>query len=749
MTSGNGIGTCAGRIAARARPLTFLFVLCVEGETGCGEPKPAGETCVPRGTTTAVLEVERPNLVANGSFETADTTDPSRPSNWTPQSWGTNDASFTYATDASTGHRAGSVEISTFSSGDAKWAFDAVPVVPGSSYVYGDRYKSSTATDVVGAYVQSDGTSIFQALGTAPASTDWATIAFAATPPPGTDRIIVYHLLAAVGALTIDDASLTLAQTPDMTRGVPNGSFEQGSDLDPDQPLAWRGEHWGDNDATFEYATSGPSGRHVVCTVSRHVNGDAKWYFDPVPVQPGTLYLFSDRYEATAASFLTARFTLADGSFEYTPLGSVPPRSAGLTLAKGTFIAPRGAVSATVFHGLSTTGTLRLDDASLVALPGTTEANGVPNGDLEQEANPNADVPALFSPNTWGANTASFSYLNEGHSGARSVRVDVTDFTSGAASWFYEPQPVIGGQAYRVSDYYRSNVDTEVVAEVSLSDGTITFVRLPVAYRSSSWAPYSAKLYLPSNAATVTVHHRLTRVGYLETDDYSLTRTTTLPFRRGLVSLTFDDGWRSIHDEALPLLRKHGATSTQYVVTGQIGSANRMTLSQIEDFHRRGHEVAAHTVTHPDLTTLARADLEREVRDSKTLLDRRFCAPTTSFASPFGIYDEASIQAIAPVYRSHRTTDVGYNTKDDFDVHRLKAQNIRSTTTTSEVAEWVARAARDRSYLIIVYHDVVEPAGSEFSTTPANLDAQLTAIQASGLPISTVSDAVDELLSQL
>ena len=66
---------------------------------------------------------------------------------------------------------------------------------------------------------------------------------------------------------------------------------------------------------------------------------------------------------------------------------------------------------------------------------------------------------------------------------------------------------------------------------------------------------------------------------------------------------------------------------------------------------------------------------------------------------------------------------------------------MRSTTTVSEVASWADQQPLDEGFLIIVYHDVTDTDGSEYSTSAANLDAQLTAIEARRLPFVTVGDA--------
>jgi peptidoglycan/xylan/chitin deacetylase (PgdA/CDA1 family) len=57
-------------------------------------------------------------------------------------------------------------------------------------------------------------------------------------------------------------------------------------------------------------------------------------------------------------------------------------------------------------------------------------------------------------------------------------------------------------------------------------------------------------------------------------------------------------------------------------------------------------ELASHTITHPDLTTLDAADLEREVAGSRRVLERRFDVAVDNFCYPAGRYDDGVIAAV-------------------------------------------------------------------------------------------------------
>jgi peptidoglycan/xylan/chitin deacetylase (PgdA/CDA1 family) len=134
-------------------------------------------------------------------------------------------------------------------------------------------------------------------------------------------------------------------------------------------------------------------------------------------------------------------------------------------------------------------------------------------------------------------------------------------------------------------------------------------------------------------------------VGYLKD-------RTPLPERS--VLLTFDDGYRSVYDEAFPVLRRHGMRATVFLTVGTSGGTDpdrrlpslsgRAMLSwgEIREMRDAGIEFGAHTLTHPDLTLLESAQIEREIGDSKAIVEDALGGPVSSFAYPYGSYDRRS-----------------------------------------------------------------------------------------------------------
>jgi peptidoglycan/xylan/chitin deacetylase (PgdA/CDA1 family) len=124
----------------------------------------------------------------------------------------------------------------------------------------------------------------------------------------------------------------------------------------------------------------------------------------------------------------------------------------------------------------------------------------------------------------------------------------------------------------------------------------------------------------------------------------------------GYAAISFDDGMRNNRTIALPILRDYGIAATVYVTIGFIDgispwigakSDNRMLSEQeIRELAREGWELGAHTMTHPDLSTLDYAACRREIEESRTALERIGEVGVETFAYPFGHYGPAAVAAV-------------------------------------------------------------------------------------------------------
>jgi peptidoglycan/xylan/chitin deacetylase (PgdA/CDA1 family) len=129
------------------------------------------------------------------------------------------------------------------------------------------------------------------------------------------------------------------------------------------------------------------------------------------------------------------------------------------------------------------------------------------------------------------------------------------------------------------------------------------------------------------------------------------------------VVLTFDDGYLSQYVAAFPTLQHFHWPGVLNLVAkdADIPDADVRKMLDADP----AWELASHTVTHADLTTLDSAELEQEVAGSRDLLRKRFGIPVDNFCYPAGRYDDAVIAAVKGAGYTGATTEVpGLATRD-------------------------------------------------------------------------------------
>jgi peptidoglycan/xylan/chitin deacetylase (PgdA/CDA1 family) len=400
-----------------------------------------------------------------------------------------------------------------------------------------------------------------------------------------------------------------------------------------------------------------------------------------------------------------------------------------------------------------------------VVTPPVDAANLIPNASLETSA-------TGTTPDSWqnfGANPSTFTYLNTGHTGGKSVQVQITSLpntpVAGGSDWYYADVPVTAGQSYKYSNWYMSDVATEVDAEV-IVNGVAQYFNLGSVAASSTWSQVSVTFTAPAGATSIAIYQTLASVGTLTTDDYSLTPYTPTPFTRGIVSVTFDDNWANQYANAYPYMKGLGLPATYYVISGSLGTSDYMTSANVVDLFQNGNEIGSHTVHHCDLTgqqtddptncplTITTAQVQSELADSKTALEALLGGtPVTDFAYPYGAYNATTISmAQADGYLSQRDVTAGLNTKDGLDVTKLKMFEVDSNITVAQVEAWIDQAAAEHAWLILTYHEVAttpsDPSDALYTTQPADFQAEMTYLKNSGIAVQTVKQALAEVQAQ-
>jgi peptidoglycan/xylan/chitin deacetylase (PgdA/CDA1 family) len=146
------------------------------------------------------------------------------------------------------------------------------------------------------------------------------------------------------------------------------------------------------------------------------------------------------------------------------------------------------------------------------------------------------------------------------------------------------------------------------------------------------------------------------RYSFIEPRDFDLLVAGKMSPKPRSVLLTFDDCYQDLVDAAFPILERYGIKAMAFCVTGHLGGHNdwdrgkapALPLAGVDQLKRlegAGWVIGAHTRSHPDLTTLAAAEVAEEIGGSIGDLEAAGLETPRFLAYPYGFSNDQVVQA--------------------------------------------------------------------------------------------------------
>jgi peptidoglycan/xylan/chitin deacetylase (PgdA/CDA1 family) len=125
---------------------------------------------------------------------------------------------------------------------------------------------------------------------------------------------------------------------------------------------------------------------------------------------------------------------------------------------------------------------------------------------------------------------------------------------------------------------------------------------------------------------------------------------------RGLIGLTFDDGYADFLEYAVPVLAQYGFGATAFPVAGLLGGNNGwdpdgprkplMTEAQVRKVAEAGFEIGSHGMRHLSLPGTPAAAVAAEAEESRAILRAVSGQDVAGFCYPFGHVDAPAVDAV-------------------------------------------------------------------------------------------------------
>jgi peptidoglycan/xylan/chitin deacetylase (PgdA/CDA1 family) len=157
------------------------------------------------------------------------------------------------------------------------------------------------------------------------------------------------------------------------------------------------------------------------------------------------------------------------------------------------------------------------------------------------------------------------------------------------------------------------------------------------------------------------------------------------PFTR-TIALSFDDGFRDVAENALPVLAEYGFRATVFVATAVADGRASFSWYERQPPLLGWDEIAVldrggtlcfepHSLTHPNLLRLGEAAARREIAESRAELEERLGRVATVFCYPAGVFSERERRLAEEAgFTAAVSCEPGANTAstDRFALHRIQ-----------------------------------------------------------------------------
>ena len=516
-------------------------------------------------------------------------------------------------------------------------------------------------------------------------------------------------------------------------------------------PAYWSIERHGASQIQTQHTPGYRQQRGFRLLIRNYQNGDTSLISRPVPVSSDVTYFFKGFYHATTDFDLLVRYTYRDGSHSTQLVKTYPYHKDPWSTVSTVFKPDANVRNVQFIYHISSNGMLELDTTYLaknvknIVTPQspTASSNLLPDGGI------NSSGTAIWQPYQTGNNSATLQRRQQGAN--HYLHTEITQYKTGEAKWQYAPLATKAGKHYSFTADYRSTAPTLVMAETVFADGKRTFSTLRKLPVSSEWIRYQDSFEAPAKAQSLFISIVLQQAGSVDTDNYGIydiTKAGPHQFARPLVSITFDDGWETDFTRGATMLASYGYRGTFYLNPSSLDTKNFMTTKQIHELATQGHQLASHGFEHDDMTTLSPSSLDHNLLASKAYIAQQSGTDAVDFASPYGKIDPEVLADVRSLYHSHRGTEDGINTRQNFDRYNLRVLFIGANTPVQTLQDALANAIAHHGWLILVYHSVNDAPIFPNTIPPKKLQEQLRTIQNSGLIVDTVQDVLKELLPQ-
>lgn len=199
------------------------------------------------------------------------------------------------------------------------------------------------------------------------------------------------------------------------------------------------------------------------------------------------------------------------------------------------------------------------------------------------------------------------------------------------------------------------------------------------------------------------VHFKDSTKGSVEWSDLKLPSKKFL--NKGLISITFDDGYESLVI-ADSFLKQQNLKATTYIIPEAINRKGYINQQQMCDFANGNWAVGSHA-TLPFTEILKLDDFfKKDVAWMKSKCSGKLNYEHVAY--PLGQQSLDVISRVKKYYKTARIAGAGLETLPPANIYKLRAFNVTPQTSATDLVKMAQQAVRDGDWLILMFHYLVK-----------------------------------------
>lgn len=170
------------------------------------------------------------------------------------------------------------------------------------------------------------------------------------------------------------------------------------------------------------------------------------------------------------------------------------------------------------------------------------------------------------------------------------------------------------------------------------------------------------------------------QMNYLKENDYTPIFVSEIDYAYAFskpIIITFDDAYIDVYNNAFPILQKNNFKANIFVITGSIGNNLYMNEEMIKTVDASNLiEIGSHTINHYKLAEKDAETIEKELKESKEVLEKILNKEVNTIAYPSGSFNSTVIEIAKKYYSYGLSTLIGKEQSNNINYYTLKRHYI-------------------------------------------------------------------------